>query len=335
VSIKVKRILPFLVSSALLCTVACNNPSSSKGEPKTKEPGTGTSTGEVATGTGGKTGALYPLYRKGKWGFSDNTGKMIIEPKFSLVFRFTEDLAPVCDEKGKWGYINREGKWEIEPKFDGAGPFSEGHAGVIVKREWGVINKKGTMTVEPRFARVGIFRDGLAPAVVVRDSVGGTKAADGGYIDYTGNFKIQPQFEAGLTNFSEGVAGVRRIGQMWSFIDKNDKIVIKPAYFMLGQFGDGMAAFRNEADLWGFIDRTSKIVITPKYAGVRMFSEGLCAVKTPKSKFWGFIDKTGSIVIKEQFDNADQFHDGMAMVSLGGKVGYIDKTGQYVIPLGN
>jgi hypothetical protein len=333
VSIKVKRILPFLVSSALLCTVACREPGSSKkGDPKTNET---TPTGSVATGTGGKTGALYPLYRKGKWGFSDNTGKFVIEPQYLLAYRFTEDLAPVSNDKGKWGYINREGKWEIEPKYDGAGPFSEGHAGVIVKREWGVINKKGTVVVEPRFARVGIFRDGLAPAVVIRDSVGGAKVADGGYIDYTGNFKIQPQFEPGLTNFSEGVAGVRRVGQMWSFIDKNDKIAIKPAYFMVGQFSEGMAAFKNEAELWGFIDRTSKIVITPRYAGVRLFSEGLCAVKTPKSKLWGFIDKTGAIVIKEQFENADQFHDGMAMVSLGGKVGYIDKTGQYVIALGN
>jgi hypothetical protein len=175
----------------------------------------------------------------------------------------------------------------------------------------------------------------LAPVVVVRDSVAGTKAADGGYIDYTGNFKILPQFEPDLTNFNEGLAGVRRLGQMWSFIDKNDKVVIKPAYFKVAQFAEGMAAFRNEADLWGFIDRSSKIVITPRFAGVRLFSEGLCGVKTPKSKGWGFIDKTGALVIKEQFDNTDQFHDGMAMVSLGGKVGYIDKTGQYVIPLGN
>ena len=334
VHIKVKRILPFLVSSALLGMVACANreAGSSKDDPKAKG---STPAGAVVSGPAGKAGALYPLYRKGKWGFSDSTGKFVIEPQFPLAFRFTENLAPACNDKNRWGFINPEGKWAIEPKFEGAGPFSEGHATIFLNKQAGVINAKGTIVVEPSYARIGLFHEGLAPTVVMEGSVNGTRVPVGGYIDYTGKFKIAPQFDPALTAFGDGVAGVRRLGQMWSFIDKNDKIVIKPAYFQLGQFSEGMAAYMNEAGLWGFIDRAGKIAITAKYAGVKIFSEDLCAIKTPKSNTWGFIDKTGSIVIKEQFDNVERFIDGMAMVSSEGKVGYIDKTGKYVIPLGN
>jgi hypothetical protein len=334
VNIKVKRILPFLVSSALLCTVACNPSGSSKGDPKTggKEEAVKPI---VVTGPVGKPGAIYPLYRKGKWGYVDSTGKFVIEPQFLLAYRFAEDVAPVANDKNKWGYINREGKFEIEPKYDGAGPFSEGHAMVILRNQAGIINRKGAMVVEPRFARIGLFHDGLAPAVVIHDSINGTKVPEGGYIDFTGKFVIPAQFDPGLTAFNEGVAGVRRLGQMWSFIDRNDKIVIKPAYFQLGQFSEGMAAFMNEASLWGFIDRSGKVVITPKFSGVKVFGEDLCAVRTPPGKLWGFINRSGALVIKEQFDNAERFVDGMAMVSSEGKVGYIDKSGKYVIPLAN
>lgn len=59
---------------------------------------------------------------------------------------------------------------------------------------------------------------------------------------------------------------------------------------------------------------------------------------------WGFIDKTGAIVINERKETSfgehnnigsdsgeSAFHDGLALVDIGGKKGYIDKTGKVVI----
>jgi hypothetical protein len=49
---------------------------------------------------------------------------------------------------------------------------------------------------------------------------------------------------------------------------------------------------------------------------------------------YGFIDKTGKIVITPQFDGAEAIYKGLAKVEVGfsdwDKVGYIDKTGRYV-----
>ena len=67
-----------------------------------------------------------------------------------------------------------------------------------------------------------------------------------------------------------------------------------------------------------------------KYDNVMNFDEGLAAVKL-NSK-WGFIDKTGQEVIPRKYDFARDFSEGLAIVTLKGKEGFVDKTGREVVP---
>ena len=60
------------------------------------------------------------------------------------------------------------------------------------------------------------------------------------------------------------------------------------------------------------------------------FSEGLAAIKMGGK--WGFIDKTGKVVIPPQFDIVLCFSEGLAPIGMGGKWGFIDQTGKIVIP---
>jgi hypothetical protein len=45
---------------------------------------------------------------------------------------------------------------------------------------------------------------------------------------------------------------------------------------------------------------------------------------------WGYIDKTGKYIINPQFDEAMGFNEGLASVRIGDKWGYIDKNGKFV-----
>jgi len=45
---------------------------------------------------------------------------------------------------------------------------------------------------------------------------------------------------------------------------------------------------------------------------------------------WGYIDKSGDYVINPQFDYAWDFSEGLARVRIGDRRGYIDKTGMFV-----
>jgi hypothetical protein len=44
----------------------------------------------------------------------------------------------------------------------------------------------------------------------------------------------------------------------------------------------------------------------------------------------GYIDKTGRFVINLQFDRASNFYEGLALVTISEKNGYIDKTGRFI-----
>jgi hypothetical protein len=58
------------------------------------------------------------------------------------------------------------------------------------------------------------------------------------------------------------------------------------------------------------------------------FSEGLTKVK--KGGKYGFVDKTGKFIIEPPYQEAQIFSEGLAAVRLNGKVGY--KAGKFVIP---
>jgi hypothetical protein len=87
---------------------------------------------------------------------------------------------------------------------------------------------------------------------------------------------------------------------------------------------------------WGYVDKLSQeVVISCKYEEAKDFSEGLAAVLLShiyqSSDYWGFIDKTGQVVIPFIFDGAKSFSEGLAAVKFKGNWGFIDKTGKEII----
>lgn len=182
--------------------------------------------------------------------------------------------------------------------------------------------------IPPQFNDVWVFSDGLA-AVMIEDR-------KWGYIDTTGELVIPYQFYA-VGEFSEGLAPVRNNNSEWGYIDKTGKLVIPYQFFEAGKFSDGLASvgfFVDGHAKGAYIDSTGEFVIKDK--GGETFSEGLAVVKNKNSEF-GYINTAGELVIPYQFRVSGRFSDGLSMVCLGERteegssVGYIDKTGEFVI----
>jgi hypothetical protein len=308
---------------------------------------------------------LYPINVNGKYGYMDKSGKTIISPQFDMAYGFSESLAHVRIGT-KSGYINTKGSIVITPQFDDAQQFQYGRASVKLccgpwgknsgGDKFGFIDKDGKYLNSPDFTWVGMFSGGFAPvktadgtlAFVDRDGkivpalsgkfdflfstgfISGLSPARSngkfGFIDTTGKWAIEPQFEA-VGNFAEGLAAVR-VGGRSGYVDKKGKFVINPQYEWCDDFYEGRARVKSSGK-FGFIDTSGRNVADVKFEAADHFSEGLAPVKTEEG--WGFIDPTGKLVITPQFDSADMFQDGLARVTVAGKEAYVTTSGAFAV----
>ncbi len=126
------------------------------------------------------SGDLTPIRRKGKWGYADKEGKVVIKPQFSQADRFSEGLAlvwtggvPLTDSVAtsfvKMGYIDRTGHWVIHSRFEYYF-FDDFSEGLVPFRKqfgkWGYMDKTGKIAIRPEFDWAGNFSGGIAPVLL-------------------------------------------------------------------------------------------------------------------------------------------------------------------------
>lgn len=80
----------------------------------------------------------------GKYGFKDESGRVVIPCQWVDAGGFSEGLAEVQDSNGKWGYIDKGGREVIPCQWADAGVFNEGLAEVQDSSgKYGYIDKSG------------------------------------------------------------------------------------------------------------------------------------------------------------------------------------------------
>lgn len=160
----------------------------------------------VSPSPSNQTAALIMVAQKGKYGFIDNTGRIVIPFRYSAADSFSEGLANVKVGQ-KWGYIDEIGKMVIAPLYSFAFPFYEGLAAVEIGKKWGFIDKTGQVTIPAVYEFVPNFSDGLA-TVEIPSVDRSHPSSDWGYVDKTGRMVLAPQRRT-PANFSNGLAGSR------------------------------------------------------------------------------------------------------------------------------
>jgi hypothetical protein len=296
-------------------------------------------------------GDLWPVYKDKKWGYIDNTGRLIIPYKFDGAAKFSEGLACVWI-KEKSGYIDATGKFVISPPSLSGFPFSNGMALVVISEfekdhlhmyKLGYINRSGKLVIQRKEAwdskslhiiyKELFFSEGLV-SVEQNGKVG--------FIDKAGKQVIPPRYD-NVQPFSEGLAAVRIKGK-YGYIDRSGKMVIPPQFTDAEPFSEGLALISFDSNQSSYIDKSGKIVINgEKFVIARGFSEGLAAAMGKNEKY-GFIDKTGKFVIQPHFHRVGDFSEGLAAVmpvladwpgdleaDWPGPLAYINQKGEIVI----
>lgn len=162
------------------------------------------------------------------------------------------------------------------------------------------------------------------------------------FVDRSGKVRFKhPVYSPG--NFSEGLASVR-VGDLYGYINKNGNFCLRPQFLEAGEFHEGLAAVRRsveeardtaslvcQAD-WGFIDKNGKMAFAANDYRIdsdSWFSDGLAVVSVGDR--CGYVDKSGRLAIKPLFEWAGPFCDGLAAVKIGLRYGFINKAGKLVI----
>ncbi len=138
----------------------------------------------------------------------------------------------------------------------------------------------------------------------------------------------------------------------WGFVNKTGQLVIPAKFEDIGQvgfhsfwekqFSEGLCVVKSQ-NKWGYIDHSGEWRIEPRFDTAKAFHEGLAYAALGTG--CGYINPTGEMVITLKTDPIDNgegtlgnfgdlrdFSNDRAVVRVGALYGYIDKSGNSVIP---
>jgi hypothetical protein len=291
---------------------------------------------------------LLPVFKDGKVGYIDRSGKQVIpavfdQPRYGFeVHRICDGLMLVEKDK-KFGFIDAQGKQVIAPTFEVATDFNHGYAIVqtLFKKEYEstVINKKGQYLMTPVPGSLEWRGDLLLNTVykasgmelrllnVTGDVLAAIEKVPEIYKDGEAN-RIINEFKLAMF---EGLVEARA-GTKFGFKNKDNRFVIAAQYDSVWHFSENLAAVKKK-DRWGFIDHSNKMVIKPQFDEVHPagFMNNHCFVKWQNK--WGWIDRQGQWVVTPMFDDVKKeiFRDGLIGVKIDTLWGFMDTTGRIAI----
>lgn len=284
------------------------------------------------------SGEPYLIVRKGRFGFVDGRGRVVIKPQYPLAAPFSEGLAAVIirgkRNKDLLAFIDRKGRLAVRP-FDGSATrFSSGVANVLMGANYIYIDKRGRW-VSRFYQNAEDCTEGLC---AVRMDPLGPKMW--GYINTSGIVIVKGQYDW-AEPFKEGIGRVGiMIGEPYlkngapaldgkeGYIDRTGKQITLLEFDKAWDFSNGMGQVQLKGK-WGYIDKTGRLAISPRFDETRAFKEDLAGVKM--NGLWGFIGKTGEMVIAPQFEFVTDFSEGLAAVGKAGQSFYIDRNGNVAL----
>jgi hypothetical protein len=276
-------------------------------------------------------------------------------------------LAAKQDGNGKWGYVNESGQWVIEPKYEYAQKFSD--TGLAAVRFYLENNKifAHTAYIDENDNRItppmlltdfGEFAsNGLAYVAVDVGTPAGTDimyelyayyyglpSADfKSYEEYVNNMDKYPPINKGknkMVDYYFSIESMDKFFDVYGYIDKTGNAVIPLRYIDAQTFNDNGYAFVQDIwteGLWGVIDESGEYVVEPRFVTDPDDYTSENFAKNGYAKdvngFYGFIDENGQYFIEPLFKKVNSFGDeDYAWVQDKNDMwGQIDKTGSYLI----
>lgn len=189
----------------------------------------------------------------GHYGGINTLGQIVIKPNFTSSYDVHSAIDSI--EKGRycgvdlwevedrttelWGYLNHHGEWHIAPQYGYASDFNT-DAGIAVVEVsngyYGGINTLGQIVIKPNFTSTYDVHGAISSILKGRyagiDLWEEKDPATGlwGYLNYYGEWHIQPQFTYAQSMDSDGYAVVEFSERRWGAINRNGQVVLQPNF---------------------------------------------------------------------------------------------------------
>lgn len=279
---------------------------------------------------------LFPVEYKGKYGFIDSQGNLVVKIIYDYAEAYPEVNRYVVEENEEFILFNSKSE-ELYRDKAMIVPFSEK---IVALRTYDsfpageLINIKNKQKVL-KFNAVDFLRYNDLFLIL-------HEGETYGLYDLYGNLKKIISL-SGVTfpEDNSGLMGAKRNGK-WGYMDIEGNWIIEPQWDFAAGFSEGFG-FVSEKEVDFFVDKTGKQLGNNKFSSGHSFSEGIAGVSPIDSELWGYIDRKGEYIIKPQFIFVEPFSEGFAAVYTKrysedkkyGSGGYINHNGEFQIKLKN
>lgn len=300
----------------------------------------------------------YAVVKKGKYGILDYKGQEVLGCVYDTIFSINPDVK-VLKQNDKYGFIEYNGNKITEIDNDDVKfkPDCIDSKIIAVKKGklWGIIDLNGNVLIPFEY-------DNIA-AIDSHNAVVG-KSGKYGLIDSIGNFTVELKYDTIYYHFEESDISLIELNRCIGLVNSQNKVVTdcnyNCEYLTFKSMGgriprieapkNGYIRFEkfqadaNKSTLYGMVEcETGKEVIPFEYDDMGDYSEGL--VWAEKDHKYGYLDITNRVIIQFKYGKAYNFSEGLAAVGerdgyynavIGRvpnfKIGFIDKSGNVVIP---
>ena len=259
-------------------------------------------------------------------------------------------------EKGKWGIVGTNGQVVLAPAYKSLDASSKKDGTFFVeegKNKISHIKGDGTVLESGKEAQEALYSSFNEKNTAVKElndfdpkTVGQSYPSDSyvaftekgklGFKDATGNVVIQPQFKALSdveTKFSEDRAFVKANGKAVA-IDGKGTVLFNAPSNEVYPYKNGLAEFRRKVSHFGLGGILGLVGMGYFYNHGGVYLDGLGGLVDDGMKR-GYIDRNGTVVIDSKNDYVYPMEEHGTLVRNEGKLGFMNRQGQYVIQPGN
>ena len=264
-----------------------------------------------------------------RWGAVDETGQLVIPLEYERLysFGFSNEVARFR-QNGKAGFMDRAGAIVIPAVYNDVSQDHRGRLYVVINGQWVGIDRDGNVVDHPQHGEV--YRTCPSGLSLVNHH------GKFQFVGPDGNPTTETVFDAALGWFRCDRPSTVQLGERWSFVDTEGRLMFDPPPFENRPgFDHGVAAVKLGGK-WGLIDELGRFVVEPQFNLLVKDETShyrLHRAEIDGRRYW--IDEHGiEISPQEWLDRQSSFPcgHGFHIVRQGHRWGMTDPSGAIVVP---